>query len=78
MGDKQIRKFFRTNEVDYEQDSSSNWLQKAIAVCVKIGISKKEFLEDYYPDEIPLIMQEYAELNKAVDKDEQEVGAEDF
>lgn len=35
-------------------------------------------MEDYYPEEIPIIMQEYAELNKAVDKDEQEVGAEDF
>lgn len=33
-------------------------------------------MEDYYIDEIPLIMQEYAELNKS--KDEEEVGAEDF
>lgn len=35
-------------------------------------------MEDYYPDEIPIIMQEYAELNNVENKDEQEVGAEDF
>lgn len=35
-------------------------------------------MEDYYPDEIPIIMKEYAELNKVENKDEQEVGAEDF
>lgn len=35
-------------------------------------------MEDYYPEEIPVIMQEYAELNKVENKDEQEVGAEDF
>lgn len=35
-------------------------------------------MEDYYIDEIPLIMQEYAELNKVENKDEQTVGAEDF
>lgn len=34
-------------------------------------------MEDYYPDEIPVIMQEYAELNRVEEK-EQEVGAEDF
>lgn len=35
-------------------------------------------MEEYYIDEIPLIMQEYADLSKAEDTDEQEVGAEDF
>lgn len=35
-------------------------------------------MEDYYPDEIPLIMQEYAELNKVKNEDEKEVDAEDF
>lgn len=35
-------------------------------------------MEDYYIDEIPLIMQEYAELNKVEDKDEEVVDAEDF
>lgn len=35
-------------------------------------------MEDYYPDEIPIIMQEYAELNKVENKNEEEVGAEDF
>lgn len=35
-------------------------------------------MEEYYIDEIPLIIQEYAELNKIQDRDEQEVEAEDF
>lgn len=35
-------------------------------------------MEDYYIDEIPIIMQEYAELNKATDSNDEEVGAEDF
>lgn len=35
-------------------------------------------MEDYYPSEIPIIMQEYAQLNKVGNKDEEEVGAEDF
>lgn len=35
-------------------------------------------MEDYYVDEIPLIMQEYAELNKVEDKDENIVSADDF
>ena len=35
-------------------------------------------MQDYYVDEIPLIMEEYAELNKVEGKEEKEVGAEDF
>ena len=35
-------------------------------------------MEDYYPDEIPLIMEEYAELNKVKSEEEKEVDAEDF
>lgn len=36
-------------------------------------------MEDYYPDEIGLILEEYAELNKASEKiDEEIVEAEDF
>ena len=47
-------------------------------MCIKIGISKKEFMEDYYPDEIPVIMQEFAELNRVQSSDEETVDAEDF
>ena len=78
MEDKWIRKFFRSNEANIEKDYNTNWLQRTIAICIKIGISKREFLEDYYPDEIPIIMQEYAELNKVSNSDEEEVAAEDF
>lgn len=35
-------------------------------------------MEDYYIDEIPLIMQEYAQLSKIEDKDTEIVAAEDF
>lgn len=35
-------------------------------------------MEDYYPDEIPLIMEEYAELNKTSPKEEEEVSADEF
>ena len=78
MENEWIRKFFRANEANNEQDYNPNWLQRTIAICIKIGISKKEFLEDYYIDEIPIIMQEYAQLNKVEGKDEEEVEAEDF
>ena len=53
-------------------------MRKIIATCVKIGISKKEFLNDYYIDEIPLIFQEYSELSKVEKSDEEEVSADDF
>lgn len=43
-----------------------------------MGISKKEFLEEYYVDEIPVIMEKYADLNKIETNGEQEVGAEEF
>ncbi len=35
-------------------------------------------MEDYYIDEIPIVIDEYAELNKMTNNDEEEVGAEDF
>lgn len=39
----------------------------------KIGISKRQLLEDYYYDEIPIIFEKYAELNNPKEKVE-EVG----
>ena len=35
-------------------------------------------MEEYYVDEIPLIMQEYNELSKVESKDKEIVDAEDF
>ncbi len=35
-------------------------------------------MEDYYIDEIPIIMQEYAELSQVKDVDEEVVSADDF
>lgn len=35
-------------------------------------------MEDYYIDEIPIVMKEYAELNKVENIDEEEVTADEF
>ena len=35
-------------------------------------------MEDYYPDEIPIIMNEYAELNRIEDSQVETVSADDF
>lgn len=35
-------------------------------------------MEDYYIDEIPIIMEKYAELNKIENEGDKEVTAEDF
>lgn len=47
-------------------------------MCIKIGISKRELFEEYYPDEINVIVEKYAELNKQATSDEKEVEADDF
>jgi len=42
-------------------------------VCARaIGISKRELLEDYYYDEIPMIFKKYNELHNT-DKEKDEV-----
>lgn len=78
MEGKRIRKFFYSNEAGSGEVFNPNWLQRIIATCTKIGISKKELMEDYYPNEIALVMQEYAELNKVESTDEEEVSADEF
>lgn len=35
-----------------------------IAAGLKIGIGKRELLEDYYLDELPLIFEQYGALSK--------------
>lgn len=35
-------------------------------------------MEDYYPDEIPIIMEEYAKLNEIKPSDVEYVDVEDF
>ena len=78
LGDKQIRKFFRTNEASNEKLNDPNWLQEIIVVCNKIGISKSELLNNYYIDEIPIIFEKYTELSKSTNSDEIEVTADNF
>lgn len=47
-----------TNEPD------EAWFQELIVISGKIGITKKQLLEDYYYDEIPIIFGKYNELSK--------------
>lgn len=41
------------------------WLQDLIVAGLAIGISKKELLEDYYWDEVPLIFESYSKLHSS-------------
>jgi hypothetical protein len=45
-----------------------HWFQDLIVCSRKIGISKKELLEDYYYDEIGSIFDRYAEISKPGDE----------
>lgn len=42
-----------------------------IAAGLKIGISKRELMEDYYPDELTLVFERYAELTNPKEKPEE-------
>lgn len=48
-----------------KQSAADNerWFQGLIAAGLKIGISKRELLNDYYPDELALVFSEYARLS---------------
>jgi hypothetical protein len=54
-------------------EADERWFQELIVVAGKIGITKRQLLEDYYYDEIPIIFEKYSELNNPKEKDE-EVG----
>lgn len=40
------------------------WFQRLIAAGLKIGISKRELLEEYYPGELAVIFEQYAALSE--------------
>lgn len=64
-----------------EQQSAADndaWFQGLIAAGLKIGISKRELLEDYYPDELALVFSEYARLSGPPEEREEEVYGEDL
>lgn len=48
------------------------WLQRLIAVCVSIGISKRDLFECYYVDEIGEVIHEYGEMRRRAYEDETE------
>lgn len=49
-----------------------DWLQRLIALGLRMGIGKKELLCDYYPDELPALFAAYAEgIATDADKDDQ-------
>lgn len=51
-------------------ETDADWFQELIVCARHIGISKRELLEDYYYDEIPLIFKKYNDLHNP-DKDEE-------
>ena len=74
MEDKRYAKFFQRcaegNKSEQPGEADEHWFQELIVVAGKIGISKRQLLEDYYYDEIPIIFEKYAELNNPKEKDE--------
>lgn len=40
------------------------WFQRLIAAGLKMGISKRELLEDYYPGELAVVFAQYAALGE--------------
>lgn len=50
-----------------------------IAQGLTIGISKRELLEDYYPDEVPLIFEAWGEMHGVkAEKEPEQVGVMEF
>ena len=49
-----------------------------IAAGLKIGISKRELLEDYYPDELALVFSEYARLSMPPEERVEEAYGDDL
>jgi hypothetical protein len=51
-------------------ETDGQWFQELIVVAGKINITKRQLLEDYYYDEIPMIFEKYSELHNSKEKDE--------
>lgn len=50
-------------EIEKRLDSKY-WFQDQLILAQELGISKKAFLEDYYPDEIILLFRRKGEIEK--------------
>lgn len=44
-------------------EENQNWLQRLIVQGLAIGIDKRALLTDYYPDELPVLFEAYAQLH---------------
>ncbi len=55
-------------------EADEHWFQELIVVAGKIGITKRQLLEDYYYDEISIIFEKYGELSKDPKDKDEEVG----
>ena len=69
-------------EHDGEIDSQ-RWLQKIIVLCLGVGIGKRELFEDYYFDEVIVVLGEHYKRDKNEEgspqvEEVEEVGAEGF
>lgn len=50
-----------------------------IAQALTVGISKRELLEDYYPDEIPLVFEAWGDIHGVKrEKEPEEVSVMEF
>lgn len=58
--------------------NDERWLQKLIAAGLCIGIGKRELLNDYYMDEIGVILEEWNALKKGEDTSEVQMDAMSF
>lgn len=59
-------------------EDNETWLQDLIVAALEIGISKKEFMEDYYFDEMSLIFESYNKMHTSKADDIEEVYWDDI
>ena len=64
--------------MESQSAADEKWLQGLIAAGLKIGISKRELLEDYYPDELALVFSEYARLSMPPEERVEEAFGDDL
>lgn len=51
------------------------WLQRLIACCLSMGISKRDLFNDYYMDEIGEIIFEHNEMHRTKEEPDVEVAS---
>ena len=81
LGGQRTHGFFYGRAAVVPESSRSgegSTLQQLIASGLRIGVSKRELLEDYYLDELVLVFEAYSEPRGEKEEDIREVRAEDW